>query len=151
MSCKWSTHLWIEICSNRKKYCAEPVVFVISPTCKNAQNAKMNMALSKQRRNAEDEVCCRAFTNCIKIAGVMGSRGSSDGLHFWNPILIIKCCVISWKPPSWKMKLKDDTSVRVNEAASFLRKQLVMNADKCWGDGGKGFTPDPKCMLIKSL
>lgn len=49
------------------------------------------------------------------------------------------------------MKLKDDTSVRVDEAASYLRKQLAMNADKCWGDGGKGFTPDPKCMLIKSL
>lgn len=26
------------------------------------------------------------------------------------------------------MKLKDDTSVRVDEAASFLRKQLAMNA-----------------------
>lgn len=39
MSCKWSTPLWIEICSNRKKSCAEPVVFVISPTRKNAQNA----------------------------------------------------------------------------------------------------------------
>lgn len=49
------------------------------------------------------------------------------------------------------MKRKDDTSVRVDEAASFLRKQLAMNADKCLGDGGKGFTPDPKCMLIKSL
>lgn len=49
---------------------------------KNAQNAKMNMALSKQRWNAEDEVCCSAFTNCIKIAGVMGSRESNDGLHF---------------------------------------------------------------------
>lgn len=51
-------------------------------TCKNAQNAKMNMALSKQRRNAEDEVCCSAITNCIKIAAVMGSRESNDGLHF---------------------------------------------------------------------
>lgn len=154
MSCKWSTPLWIEICSNSKKCCEEPVVFVISPTRKNAQNAKMNMALSKQQRNAEDEVCCRSFTNCIKIAGVMGIRKSNDGLHFWYPIsifLIIKCCVISWKPPSWKMKLKDDTSVRVDEAASYLRKQLAMNADKCWGDGGKGFTPDPKCMLIKFL
>lgn len=138
----------------QKKICAEPVVFVISPTRKNAQNAKMNMALSKQRSNEEDEVCCRAFTNCIKIAGVMGSRESNDGLHFWNPIsifLIIKCCVISWKPPSWKMKLKDDTSVRVDEASCFLRKQLAVNADKCWGEGDKGFTPDPKCMLIKSL
>lgn len=82
MSCKWSTPLWIEICSNSKKCCEEPVVFVISPTRKNAQNAKMNMALSKQQRNAEDEVCCRSFTNCIKIAGVMGIRESNDGLHF---------------------------------------------------------------------
>lgn len=55
---------------------------MISPTRKNAQNAKMNMALSKQQRNAEDEVCCRSFTNCIKIAGVMGIRESNDGLHF---------------------------------------------------------------------
>lgn len=39
MSCKLSTPLWIEICSNRKNCCAEPVVFVISPTRKNAQNA----------------------------------------------------------------------------------------------------------------
>lgn len=84
MSCKWSTPLWIEICSNSKKFCAEPVVLVISPTRKYAQNAKMNMALSKQRRNAEDEVCCRAFTNCIKIAGVMESRESNDGLHFFT-------------------------------------------------------------------
>lgn len=82
MSCNWSNPLWIEICLNRKKCCTEPVVFVISQTRKNAQNAKMNMALSKQRMNAEDEVCCRAFTNCIKIAGVMGSRESNDGLHF---------------------------------------------------------------------
>lgn len=49
------------------------------------------------------------------------------------------------------MKFKDDTSVRVDEAAIFLRKQLAMNTDKCWGDGGKGLTSDPKCMLIKSL
>lgn len=82
MSSKWSIPLWIEICSNSKKCCAEPVVFVISPSRKSAQNAKINMALSKQRSNEGDEVCCRAFTNCIKIAGVMGSPESNDGLHF---------------------------------------------------------------------
>lgn len=41
--------------------------------------------------------------------------------------------------------------MRVDEAASFLRKQLAMNADKCWRERDEGFTPDPKCMLIKSL
>lgn len=49
------------------------------------------------------------------------------------------------------MKLQDDTSVRVDEAATFLRKELAMNTDKCWGDGGKRFTPDPICMLMLSI
>lgn len=49
------------------------------------------------------------------------------------------------------MKFKKDISVCVDEVVSFLRKQLVMNVDKCWGDGGKGFIFDLKCMLIKFL
>lgn len=39
----------------------------------------------------------------------------------------------------------------VDEVVSFLRKELVMNIDKCWGDGGKRFIFDLICMLMLSI
>ena len=47
------------------------------------------------------------------------------------------------------MKLTDDLTVRVGEAANCLRKQRAIKAVKCWKDGGKGLAHIPKGAITK--
>ena len=150
----WLWWTWIEIFWNCKKCWIEPGVLVISLTRKNAQKAKMYIALNKIRKRLDEIVCCKALTSWVKIVGVIGSLASEEGLLFWKPssiFLTIKCWVISWKPPNWKVKLREDMIVRVEEAANCLRKQWSMNAVKCWRDGGIGLAHNPKWALTKLL
>lgn len=154
MSCKLSTPLWIEISSNRKNvvhsqlflWFPQLVKMHKMPKCTGLLESSGGMRMMKYAAGHLPIVS--KLLALWEVASPMMVYIMKPYQHFLNNKVL---CVISWKPPSWKIKLKDDTSIHVDEAASFLRKQLAKNADKCWGDGGKGFTHDPKCMLIKSL
>lgn len=109
---------------NKMKCCIEPEVLVISPIRKKAQNATRNIALKRHLVKYEAVVCSKTRRRDFRILGVIGSLESDDGFTFWNPcniFLIIKCCVMSTKFSSWKMKLKADIKVCTVEAADPLR------------------------------
>lgn len=70
-------------------------------------------------------VCVRKLEEGnLRVLAFIGSLESNNGFTFWNPcniFLVMKCCVMSAKFPSWKMKLKADIKVRTVAAADPLR------------------------------